>query len=81
MATILIGNRPAQPEELKSFAFHQPIPQPGLPENERLALIRVDFTNGEMVVVRGADAVTLKVLLSAMGYKDLSSTWHPIQRF
>lgn len=80
MATILIGNRPAQPDELKSFAFHQPVAQPGLPENERLALIRVDFTNGELVVVRGSDAVTLKVLLSAMGYADLSSTWNPIQR-
>jgi hypothetical protein len=80
MATILIGNRPAQPDELKSFAFYQPASQQGLPENGRLALLRVDFISGEMVVVRGADAVTLKVLLSAMGYTDLSSSWHPIQR-
>ena len=64
-------------DQITSFAFF--IPSANLSESptEGAALLRIDDVQGRQVLVQGPEAVTLKVLLSSLGIKDLSAGWSP----
>lgn len=77
MATIRIENVSFDMLQLSSFAFHYHTADPGHPHFEE-AMIRIDFKEGEALIVKGAEAVTLKVQLASLGLKDLSNSWDPL---
>ena len=61
--------------DLASFAFALPNADPGNPGQEDLARLRVDLKEGASILVKGTEAVTLKVLLASLGIHDISSAW------
>lgn len=75
MATLYIENTPTDPSDLSAFAFHIPHKDEAHPQPADSALLRVDFKEKPSVLVKGPEAVTLKVLLSSLGIRDLSKEW------
>lgn len=73
--TVIINRIAVETECLASFAFAFHTSNPAHPQYEDLALLRVDPYDGAPMIVKGAEAVTLKVLLASLGLRDLSASW------
>lgn len=78
MDTILIDGVPIEVIQLESFAFYLKSSNAEQPLCSKLAMIRVDRKGGVPLLVKGSEAVTLKVQLASIGLKDLSHDWHPV---
>lgn len=73
MATVKIENRIVEINDVAGYAFQVPAQSAAIPEPDELAVIQVNLRNAPPVLVKGPDAVTLKVLLSSVGVTDLGS--------
>lgn len=77
-ATITVNGIELEVSSLKSFAFAYHTSDPGHPQYEELALLRVDDCRGGAMITKGSEAVVLKVLLASLGIPDVSDEWKSV---
>ncbi|RYD38412.1 MAG: hypothetical protein EOP86_00925 [Verrucomicrobiaceae bacterium] len=72
MSSVKIGTTTKEITEIVSFAFSPPGNDSNSGTSTRAAL-QANYRDGSSAVIEGDEAVTLKVLLSSQGIKDLST--------
>ena len=75
--TIAVAGTLLETEKLASFSFWMPSGPAADPPCGGSALLRIVDHAGKDIVVRGADAITLEVLLGSFGIEHLSGPWNP----
>jgi hypothetical protein len=75
--SIEINGQPVGVDTLSSFAFSYHNADPQHPQYEEHALLKINGRSGNQMLVKGGEAVTLKVLLASLGLPDLSTNPDP----